>query len=57
MSPQTSSASGMTGIAPPLLTPLLRLVHALREAGVPVSTSEVVDAMAALHLIEIVDRA
>lgn len=41
---------------PLLLTPLLRLVHALRQAGVPVSTSEVLDATAALREVDVADR-
>ena len=44
------------GDPPLLLPPLLRLVHSLREAGVPVSTSEVLDATAALGHVEIADR-
>jgi uncharacterized protein with von Willebrand factor type A (vWA) domain len=40
----------------PLLTPLLRLTHSLREAGVPVSASEVIDAAVALEAVEVVDR-
>jgi uncharacterized protein with von Willebrand factor type A (vWA) domain len=39
------------------MPPLLRLAHALRDAGVPVSTSELLDAMAALGLIDLADRA
>ena len=42
---------------PLLLPPLLRLVHSLREAGVPVSTSEVLDATAAMGQVDIGDRA
>ena len=45
-----------TGDPPLLLTVLLRLVHSLREAGVPVSTSEVLDATEALGHIDVVDR-
>jgi hypothetical protein len=44
------------GDPPLLLTPLLRLVHSLREAGVPVSTSEVLDATTALSHIDLADR-
>ncbi len=44
------------GDPPLLLTPLLRLVHSLREAGVPVSTSEVLDATAAMTHIDLADR-
>ena len=40
----------------PLLPPLLRLTHSLREAGIPVSASEVIDAAVALEHIEVVDR-
>ena len=40
-----------------LLTPLLRLVRSLRTAGVPVSSSEVIDATWAFRSIDIGDRA
>ena len=43
--------------SPLLFTPLLRLVHSLRETGVPVSTSEVLDATVALGHLDIADRA
>ena len=46
----TSSGTGL------LLHPLLRLTRQLREAGVAVSSSEVIDATAALHQIDLVDR-
>lgn len=39
-----------------LLAPLLRFVGQLREAGVPVSSSETIDATAALREIDLVDR-
>jgi uncharacterized protein with von Willebrand factor type A (vWA) domain len=39
-----------------LLTPILRLVGQLRDAGVPVSSSEVIDATRALTQIDLVDR-
>ncbi len=39
-----------------LLPALLRLVRHLRSAGVAVSTSEVIDAMAALQSIDLLDR-
>lgn len=39
-----------------LLGPLLRLVTRLREAGVPVSSSEVIDATSALNAIDVLDR-
>jgi uncharacterized protein with von Willebrand factor type A (vWA) domain len=42
---------------PLLLPPLLELTRSLRGANVPVSTSEVLDAMAALDVIDIADRA
>ncbi len=41
---------------PILLQPLLGLVHSLRVAGVPVSTSEVIDATAAIAEIDLADR-
>jgi len=41
---------------PLLLQPLLQLSRSLRQAGVPVSTSEVIDATSALHAIDVVDR-
>lgn len=44
----------MTG--PLLLSPLLRFAQSLREAGVPVSTSELLDATAALDEIDVTDR-
>ena len=44
----------MTG--PLLLSPLLRLAQSLRDAGVPVSTSELLDATAALDEIDMGDR-
>ena len=44
----------MTG--PLLLSPLLRLAQSLRDAGVPVSTSELLDATAALEEIDVTDR-
>ncbi len=39
-----------------LLDPILRLVTKLREAGVPVSSSEVIDATSALNAIDVLDR-
>jgi uncharacterized protein with von Willebrand factor type A (vWA) domain len=45
-----------TGV-PLLLSPLLELTRSLRGANVPVSTSEVLDAMAALDVIDVADRA
>ncbi len=39
-----------------LLRPLLRMVHQLRDAGIPVSSSEVIDATSALNSIDVVDR-
>jgi hypothetical protein len=39
-----------------LLDPLLRLVTRLREAGVPVSSSEVIDATSALNVVNVLDR-
>jgi uncharacterized protein with von Willebrand factor type A (vWA) domain len=39
-----------------LLTPMLRLVGQLRDAGVPVSSAEVIDASQALTEIDLVDR-
>jgi uncharacterized protein len=39
-----------------LLDPLLRLVTRLREAGVPVSSSEVIDATSALNAVDVLDR-
>ena len=50
----TSAAS--TPDPPLLLEPLLGLVHSLRAAGVPVSTSEVLDATAAVAEIDVADR-
>ena len=47
----------MATASPLLFTPLLRLVHSLRETGVPVSTSEVLDATAAMTHLDIADRA
>ncbi len=44
----------MTG--PLLLSPLLRLARSLREAGIAVSTSELIDATAALREIDVADR-
>jgi uncharacterized protein with von Willebrand factor type A (vWA) domain len=41
---------------PLLLKPLLGLVHSMRAAGVPVSTSEVLDATAAIGEIDVADR-
>lgn len=45
-----------TSDSPLLLQPLLGLVHSLRAAGVPVSTSEVLDATAAIAQVELADR-
>lgn len=42
---------------PLLLAPLQRLARSLREAGVPVSTSEVLDATSALRHLDQADRA
>ncbi|HEX5013206.1 MAG TPA: VWA domain-containing protein [Candidatus Limnocylindrales bacterium] len=39
-----------------LLDPMLRLVTKLRDAGVPVSSSEVIDATSALNAIDVLDR-
>jgi uncharacterized protein with von Willebrand factor type A (vWA) domain len=39
-----------------LADPLLQLVHHLREAGVGVSSSEVIDATAALRVVDALDR-
>ena len=39
-----------------LLDPLLRLVARLRDAGVPVSSSEVIDATSALNEVDVLDR-
>lgn len=39
-----------------LLMPMLRLVGQLRDAGVPVSSSEVIDATQALTQIDLIDR-
>lgn len=39
-----------------LLEPMLRLVTRLREAGVPVSSSEVIDATSALNAVDVLDR-
>ena len=39
-----------------LLDPLLRLVTRLRDAGVPVSSSEVMDATSALNAVDVLDR-
>lgn len=39
-----------------LLTPLLRFVGQLREAGIPVSSSEVIDATVALRTVDLIDR-
>ena len=52
--PSLAGLSGTHGT--PLLTPLLRLTHSLREAGVPVSASEVIDAAVALGAVHMVDR-
>jgi uncharacterized protein with von Willebrand factor type A (vWA) domain len=41
---------------PLLLSPLLRLAQSLRETGVPVSTSELLDATAALAEVDLTDR-
>ena len=51
----TRDASGQG--EPLLLVPLLRLAHSLRAAGVPVSTSELLDAMAALGHLDLAHRA
>jgi uncharacterized protein with von Willebrand factor type A (vWA) domain len=57
MSPDTATRGGRAGgEAPLLLPPLLRLAHSLRGAGVPVSTSELLDATAALRFIDLADR-
>jgi uncharacterized protein with von Willebrand factor type A (vWA) domain len=45
-----------TGTSTLLLRPLLQLSRSLRQAGVPVSSSEVIDATSALHAIDVVDR-
>jgi uncharacterized protein with von Willebrand factor type A (vWA) domain len=52
----TRAAPG-AGEPPLLLTPLLRLAHSLRAAGVPVSTSELLDATAALGHLDLAERA
>jgi uncharacterized protein len=58
MSPDAATPGGRAGGEPQLLLPpLLRLAHSLRGAGVPVSTSELLDATAALGLIDLADRA
>ena len=44
---------GQTSI---LLGPMLRLAHVLRDAGVPVSSSELIDATLGLQLVDQVDR-
>ena len=57
---QTSTGTGRGGVSvhaqPLLLGPLLRLVRHLREAGVAVSSSEVIDATQALQRLDLVDR-
>ncbi len=50
MIPTDAPAAGL------LVGPVLRLVHQLRDAGVPVSSSEVIDASAALDQIDVIDR-
>lgn len=50
VAPAGSPATGL------LLDPLLRLSTQLRKAGVPVSSSELIDATAALHEIDLVNR-
>jgi uncharacterized protein len=45
-----------TSDPPLLLKPLLGLVHSMRAAGVPVSTSEVLDATAAIGEVDLADR-
>lgn len=57
MSPDAATRGRAGGEAPLLLPPLLRLAHSLRGAGVPVSTSELLDATAALGIIDLADRA
>jgi uncharacterized protein with von Willebrand factor type A (vWA) domain len=58
MSPDVATRGGRAGGEPPLLlAPLLRLAHSLRGAGVPVSTSELLDATAALSVVDLADRA
>lgn len=56
-SPLSIAPAGPPGDPPLLLDPVLRLAHALRLAGVPVSTSEVIDARAAMARIDPSDRA
>lgn len=53
LSDAAGAPSSGTGL---LLHPLLRLTRQLRDAGVAVSSSEVIDATAALHEIGLVDR-
>ena len=58
MSRDLATRTDRAGGEPPLLLrPLLGLAHSLRGAGVPVSTSELLDATAALGLINLADRA
>lgn len=53
--PSMSAGVGSAGTGL-ILDPVLRLTRQLREAGVAVSSSEVIDATEALHDIDLVDR-